>query len=151
LISAPAPAISRVRSFRCGAWRKFPRRTSCPRALLDLLVRGHFVSFGNTAYPAHIVALLRKDFERMFREASFGSPEFRCNDDGGLPRLPRVTWQKISFGLLRALRYSEPLIADATKPSERLAADAKGGYRRSSLVSRAASKPSSVKIAAAPR
>lgn len=86
------------------------------RALLALLFRGHFVSFGDTAYPAHIVALLRKDLERILREAKFDSPDFRFNDDGGLPRLPSVTWQKISFGLLRGLRYSDTLVAVATKP-----------------------------------
>ncbi len=86
------------------------------RALLALLFRGHFVSFGDTAYPAHIVALLRKDFERIFREAKFDTPEFHFNDDGGLPRLPSVTWQSVSFGLLRGLRFSDTVIAVATKP-----------------------------------
>ncbi len=86
------------------------------RALLALLFRGHFVLFGDNSYPAHIVALVRKDFERIFREAKFEAPEFLFNNDGGVPRLPSVSWQTISFGLLRGLRYSDTVIAIATKP-----------------------------------
>jgi 2-polyprenyl-3-methyl-5-hydroxy-6-metoxy-1,4-benzoquinol methylase len=85
------------------------------RSIGALLVRGHFVAFGDTCYPAHIVALLRKDIDRIFREAKFHSPEFRFTDDGGLPGMPAMTWQAITFGFLRGLRFSDNLLAIATK------------------------------------
>jgi 2-polyprenyl-3-methyl-5-hydroxy-6-metoxy-1,4-benzoquinol methylase len=86
------------------------------RALLALLIRGHFVLFGDTCYPAHIVAILRKDLDRIFREAKFNGPEFRFSNEGGVPGRPGVTWQAVSLGFLRGLRFSDGLIAVATKP-----------------------------------
>jgi 2-polyprenyl-3-methyl-5-hydroxy-6-metoxy-1,4-benzoquinol methylase len=86
------------------------------RALGALLLRGHFVAFGDTAYPAHITALLRKDVERLLQEAGFERLEFAFTDVGGLPKLPSITWQRISLGLLRGRRYSDNLLAWARKP-----------------------------------
>jgi 2-polyprenyl-3-methyl-5-hydroxy-6-metoxy-1,4-benzoquinol methylase len=87
------------------------------RAILALLIRGHFVFFGDTSYPAHIVALLRKDFERIFREAKFGFPEFFYTDEGGLPGKPNVSWQSVTFGVLRGRRFSDNVVVVATKPT----------------------------------
>ena len=39
------------------------------RSLIALLIQGHFVFFGDTCYPAHITALLRKDIRRIFRRS----------------------------------------------------------------------------------
>jgi 2-polyprenyl-3-methyl-5-hydroxy-6-metoxy-1,4-benzoquinol methylase len=86
------------------------------RAIFSLLIRGHYVAFGDTSYPAHIVALLRKDFDRIFQEAQFHAPEFQYTDEGGLPGKPDVTWQAVTFGLLHGLRFSDNIIAVATKP-----------------------------------
>lgn len=86
------------------------------RSILALLVRGHFVAFSDSCYPAHITALVRKDFSRIFMEAKFGAPEFRFTDDGGIPAKPSITWQSVSFGLLRGLRFSDNVIAIAEKP-----------------------------------
>jgi len=86
------------------------------RAILALLIRGHYVAFGDTNYPAHIVALLRKDLDRIFRETRFHPAEFQYTNEGGLPGKPDVTWQAVTFGFLRGLRFTDNLIAVATKP-----------------------------------
>src|ERR1700733_1000621 len=87
------------------------------RSLISLLVRGHYMAFGDSGYPAHITALLRKDLTRMFQEASFPAPDFRFTDSGGFPGKPIVSWQQVSFGALRGLRYSDNLLAIARKPA----------------------------------
>jgi len=87
------------------------------RSLLALLVRGNFVAFTETSYPAHITALLRQDIQRIFLEAQFAAPRFYFSDYGGLPGRPSLTWQGVSFGILRGLRYSDNIIALARKPS----------------------------------
>jgi 2-polyprenyl-3-methyl-5-hydroxy-6-metoxy-1,4-benzoquinol methylase len=86
------------------------------RSVMALLVRGHFVAFSETNYPAHITALLRKDSSRVLKEAGFSEPEFYFTDEGGLPGRPAVTWQQVSFGLLRGLRFSDNVLAVARKP-----------------------------------
>jgi 2-polyprenyl-3-methyl-5-hydroxy-6-metoxy-1,4-benzoquinol methylase len=85
------------------------------RSFVTLLFRGHYAGFGELSYPAHITALLRKDFTRIFAESQLSPPVFHFTDHGGLPGKPRVTWQSISFGWLRGLRFSDNVIAVATK------------------------------------
>jgi 2-polyprenyl-3-methyl-5-hydroxy-6-metoxy-1,4-benzoquinol methylase len=89
------------------------------RSLIALLFRGHFMAFGDYGYPAHITALLRKDLSRIFEEASFPAPDFYFTDSGGVPARPMVTWQQISFGMLKGLRYSDNILAISRKPVER--------------------------------
>jgi len=86
------------------------------RALVALLVRGHFVAFGDASYPAHITALLRKDIVRVLSEAGFVGPEFGCTARGGIPGWPSATWQQLSANLLRGPRWSDTLIAWAFTP-----------------------------------
>jgi 2-polyprenyl-3-methyl-5-hydroxy-6-metoxy-1,4-benzoquinol methylase len=88
------------------------------RSLTALLVRGHFVEFGEAGYPAHITALLGKDLARMFQEASFLPASFEFTNFGGLPGNPSVRWQQLSFGLLKGRRYSDNVLAIAQKPVE---------------------------------
>lgn len=88
------------------------------RSFGALLARGHYVAFSDSCYPAHITPLLRKDFVRILCEAGFAAPEFHFTNDGGLPGYPRLTWQKISFGLLRGLRFSDNILALARKPRQ---------------------------------
>jgi 2-polyprenyl-3-methyl-5-hydroxy-6-metoxy-1,4-benzoquinol methylase len=87
------------------------------RSLLALLVRGNFVAFTDTSYPAHITALVRQDIRRIFLETHFSVPRFYFTNSGGLPGMPHVTWQRVSFGVLGGVRYSDNLIAVATKPA----------------------------------
>jgi 2-polyprenyl-3-methyl-5-hydroxy-6-metoxy-1,4-benzoquinol methylase len=86
------------------------------RSLLALLVRGHFTAFGDSCYPAHITALLRKDLRRILSEAGFSSVRFEFTDSGALPKLTAATWQQVSFGLLKGRRFSDNVIAIARKP-----------------------------------
>jgi len=86
------------------------------RALIALAGRGHFVDFGDASYPAHITALVRRDLVRICREAGFETPRFVFSDHGTLPKLTRFTWQKLSRGRLRGLRYSNNLLCIARKP-----------------------------------
>ena len=87
------------------------------RSLLALVLRGHFVAFGDSSYPAHITALLRQDLKRIVLEAGFSEPEFCFTDVGGIPGLPHLKWQTFGFGLLRGLRFSDTTIAIAQKPA----------------------------------
>lgn len=81
------------------------------RSLIALLLQGHFVYFGDTCYPAHITALLRKDLERVLTEAGFSVATFIFTNVGGIPKIPQLHWQTISGGLLRGFRYSDNLLA----------------------------------------
>jgi 2-polyprenyl-3-methyl-5-hydroxy-6-metoxy-1,4-benzoquinol methylase len=85
------------------------------RSLLALLIQGHFVAFSDSCYPAHITALLRKDFERILLEAGFISVEFIFTDYGGIPKIPQRSYQELSFGKLKGIRYSDNLLVVANK------------------------------------
>ena len=85
------------------------------RALVSLLMRGHYVAFDDSSYPAHITALLRKDLVRILTEAGFSQVRFEFTNTGGIPKMPLVSWQQISFGLLKGCRFSDNLIAIASK------------------------------------
>lgn len=85
------------------------------RSLIALLIRGHYVAFDDHCYPAHITALLRKDLVRILSEAGFSDVRFQFTNFGGLPKLPVVTWQRVSFGLLKGCRFSDNVIATAAK------------------------------------
>jgi 2-polyprenyl-3-methyl-5-hydroxy-6-metoxy-1,4-benzoquinol methylase len=85
------------------------------RALLALVLRGHYVDFGDGSYPAHITALLRKDLERILTEEKFGALEFHYSDRGTVPKFTRLTWQQISVGLLRGRRFSDNVIVRAKR------------------------------------
>ena len=86
------------------------------RSLMALIVRGHYVAFLDSCYPAHITALLRKDLVRILSEAGFSDVRFHFTNYGGLPKLPAVSWQRISFGLLKGCRFSDNVIATAKVP-----------------------------------
>jgi 2-polyprenyl-3-methyl-5-hydroxy-6-metoxy-1,4-benzoquinol methylase len=105
------------RVLRDGGWAIIttPNNESL-RALLALVLRGHYVAFADTCYPAHITALLRKDLRRIFLEAGFCEPEFCFNGEGSIPGMPSLKWQGLSLGLLRGLRFCDNIIAVARKP-----------------------------------
>lgn len=86
------------------------------RSLLHLVLRGHYVAFADSCYPAHITALLRKDMQRILVEAGFSQPLFAYTNHGGVPGMPRVTWQAVSRGLLKGRWWSDNVIATARRP-----------------------------------
>jgi 2-polyprenyl-3-methyl-5-hydroxy-6-metoxy-1,4-benzoquinol methylase len=85
------------------------------RSLIALLIRGHYVAFDDSCYPAHITALLHKDLMRVLSEAGFSNVRFEFTNFGGVPKMPVVSWQQVSFGLLRGRRFSDNVIATAVK------------------------------------
>ncbi|MBD3296239.1 MAG: methyltransferase domain-containing protein, partial [Candidatus Omnitrophica bacterium] len=66
------------------------------RSLLCLLIKGHYVSFLESSYPAHITPLLRKDITRILNEAGFKNIQLKYSDNGKVPGVPRITFQQIS-------------------------------------------------------
>lgn len=86
------------------------------RSILALVCRGHYAAFGDASYPAHITPLLRKDIERILQEAGFQAPRFFFSDCGTIPKLRRITWQRVSWGGLSGLRFSDNVLAVARKP-----------------------------------
>lgn len=86
------------------------------RSVLALVFQGHFAAFGEASYPAHIIALLRRDLSRILKEAGFRDIQFRYVASGGVPKCPGWTWQGLSGGLLHGKRFSDNIMAIATKP-----------------------------------
>lgn len=86
------------------------------RSLLSYVSRGHFVAFTETSYPAHITALNRADLRRIAEECGFQNIEFHYTNCGMVPKMPGLTWQKISLGMCRGVRYSDNLVMTAVKP-----------------------------------
>ena len=68
------------------------------RSLVALLVRGHFVAFGETSYPAHITALTRLDLKRCLTEAGFHGIRFAFTDTGGIPGSRPEPGNRLSAG-----------------------------------------------------
>ncbi|MBW4462392.1 MAG: methyltransferase domain-containing protein [Nodosilinea sp. WJT8-NPBG4] len=81
------------------------------RAILALILQGHFVEFGDSSYPAHITALVRKDITHILSEAGFYSPEFVFTNIGKIPKFPHHHWQSLPLGFLRGVRFSDNVLA----------------------------------------
>lgn len=77
------------------------------RSYLALIFGGHFVYFIGANYPAHITALLKIDLGRLCTENNFGSPHFYFSGNGGIPKMPKITWQKISMNILTGRLFSD--------------------------------------------
>lgn len=76
---------------------------------------GHNVAFDYSRYLAHITALLRKDPTRICGEAGFSDVRLQFTNAGGAPKMPVVTWQQVSFGLLKDCRFSDNVIVTAVE------------------------------------
>ena len=103
-----------------GGWVVFstPNNESL-RPILALLFRGHYQAFGDESYPAHITALLQKDIERIAKEAGLELLGFRYSNHGMLPKLRRLSWQKLSMGLLGGKRFSDNVLAICRRPKQK--------------------------------
>jgi 2-polyprenyl-3-methyl-5-hydroxy-6-metoxy-1,4-benzoquinol methylase len=77
------------------------------RSIVGLIFGGHFTNFLGNCYPAHITALLREDLRRICSETGFEPPKFAFTNEGAVPKLTFLSWQTISFGLLRGRLFSE--------------------------------------------
>lgn len=85
------------------------------RSLLSLAVRGHYVDFLDSSYPAHITPVLPMDLSRILRESGFSNYEIIFSDRGVLPVWTSVTWQALSFKNLRGQRFSDHIFVIAKK------------------------------------
>jgi len=79
------------------------------RSLCGILFGGHFTLFLGSCYPAHITALVRLDLVRICAETGFSIPTFFYTNQGGIPKLPSVSWQAVSAGCLRGRLFSDNL------------------------------------------
>ena len=77
------------------------------RSIVALAVGGHFVAFLGASYPAHITALTKLDLLRISKETNFDVLDIHYSDDGGIPKLPQLKWQSISFGLFKGRLFSD--------------------------------------------
>jgi 2-polyprenyl-3-methyl-5-hydroxy-6-metoxy-1,4-benzoquinol methylase len=76
------------------------------RALLSLWMRGNFVDFLDSNYPAHITPLLEMDLKRILLECGFELIETGYSPWGTPPVFTSMEWRKISLGLLKGKRFS---------------------------------------------
>lgn len=82
------------------------------RSLIALTMRGHFVSFLEPSYPAHITALTAADVTRVLTEAGFAGISIYYTGFGLVPTF-HTSWQQLSGGILSGRRFSDNLIAVA--------------------------------------
>ena len=85
------------------------------RSILALILSGHFAYFSDNCYPAHITALVRKDFDRIALETGFEKVRFEFSNQGGIPKAPHVKWQKL-FPFLKGRWFSDNIAAICRKP-----------------------------------
>lgn len=83
------------------------------RSILSYVVRGHFVAFTESSYPAHITALNEMDLRRVLEENKFQLISVEFSDQGMVPKISSSTWQHLSLGLLKGRRYSDNLMITA--------------------------------------
>ena len=86
------------------------------RSLVSLICRGYFCAFPVHGNNFNLTALLQSDFEKILELAGFRNITFSGSGSGMFPKLP-VSWQSLSGGLLRGLRYNDDLIVTCEKPS----------------------------------
>jgi len=77
------------------------------RSLVTLAVRGNFAAFADENFPAHLTALVRTDIRRVVEAAGFELVRFFPIGHGVVPSFTRLTWQRVSRGLLSGLRFSD--------------------------------------------
>lgn len=85
------------------------------RALVAIIFGGHFALFLGNSYPAHITALLKLDLIRICKEIGFSNLSFFYTDNGCVPKFTRLTWQNLSYGLLKGKYFSDNILMIAKK------------------------------------
>lgn len=88
------------------------------RSIVALIARGHFVAFGDTSYPAHVTALLRRDMERIVGEAGFAAPQFLYTNVGGVPGFPHIKWQSVLPFLATGSPFSDNVLCVCRRERE---------------------------------
>ena len=85
------------------------------RSFLSFMLRGHFVDFLDSSYPAHITPIIRMDLERIIKECGLEIRSVQYSDKGVLPFFTKWTWQKISARILKGKRFSDHILLVARK------------------------------------
>lgn len=85
------------------------------RSILSFIIKGHFVSFLEKDYPAHITALTKIDLRRLVEEQNLRFVRYAYVPKGNIPGMKGLTWQKVSGGLLKGERYSDNIFIVARK------------------------------------
>lgn len=85
------------------------------RSILSFMVRGHFVDFLDSSYPAHITPVLPMDLQRIVLESGFEIKRLEYSGRGAIPGLTKWSWQQISGSLLKGKRFSEHILVVARK------------------------------------
>lgn len=85
------------------------------RSIFSFIIRGHFVDFLDSSYPAHITPLNEMDLQRILAENEFKEIQHEYSNQGTLPFLTRFKWQTISFDWLRGKRFSDHIMMIAAK------------------------------------
>ncbi|MBC7396386.1 MAG: methyltransferase domain-containing protein [Bdellovibrionales bacterium] len=88
------------------------------RSMLSLLIRGHFVDFLDSNYPAHITPVVRMDLLRVLNENRFELIEVGYSPWGTLPFFTTCNWEQLTFGLARGKRFGSHLYVMAKKSDD---------------------------------
>jgi hypothetical protein len=78
------------------------------RALISLMVRGHFGGFSRSGKDINLTALVRSDFEKLLQFAGFLEISFDYATCGMILKLP--VSRQTPGGRLRGVRYSDKLV-----------------------------------------
>jgi len=90
-----------------------PNQESLRSSASHLLTGRYTVFAGN--HPGYVSPLLRKDFARLCAVTGFTPPRFDYTNEGRLPRFSHVSWQQLSFGLLRGRLFSDNVLMAAQR------------------------------------
>jgi len=85
------------------------------RSIFSFILRGHFVDFLDSSYPAHITPLNEMDLRRILAENEFIKVKHQYSNQGTLPFLTSFKWQTISLNLLQGKRFSDHIMMIAVK------------------------------------
>lgn len=85
------------------------------RSIISLVCRGHFIAFNDSCYPAHITALLQTDLRRILAEVGFERIQFAFSEHGAIPGFPVLSWQRVSLGCLKGMRFSDNVVCTAQR------------------------------------
>lgn len=85
------------------------------RSILSFIVRGHFVDFLDSSYPAHITPVLTLDLKRIVWECGLEIIRLEYSGRGAIPGLTKWNWQQISGSLLKGKRFSDHVLLVARK------------------------------------
>ncbi len=84
------------------------------RSLISFCLRGHFVDFLASSYPAHITPVVLMDLKRILAELNFSVLHTEYSNRGAVPSLTHFGWQALGLG---GKRFSDHLLIVARKNS----------------------------------